>query len=79
MVDRYLISNNYEEQFKRLSVTKQLKSIKICNDIANEDEEYVVAADISTKLVDGFIENVCAIVKMCYVGDIIAVASTSTF
>ena len=28
MVDRYLISNTYEEQFKGLSVTKQLKSIK---------------------------------------------------
>ena len=79
MILKFLIDGDYDYKFQELSASKQLKSFQICNDIAKESISYVIAADITTEIVDGVGEDICSICQMCYINGEMTVIKTETF
>lgn len=72
MIKKFLTEEDHEEIFKKLTGSKQLKYFQICNDIENEEGEFVIAADIS-------LEDCCCVTKMHYEDGIMIFDSSVAF
>ena len=71
MIKKFLVEDEFEEVFKKLSASKQLQYYKICNHIEQEVGEFIVVADIS--------EDICSVSKMQYIQKIMTWISSETF
>ena len=64
MIQKWILESDYEDKFKALAVSKQLKSYSICNNINKEEKIYILKMDITTEVYEGFTDQACSIIKM---------------